>query len=306
MIQRGFSYPVGQVHCLGVGLGAHVCGFTGKHLATKGFSLERITGTMPTQEHVFFLPLKWILSLPSRRAFSEQIRSKGLSSAALDPAGPGFNNQPLSGRLDATDARFVDVIHTDANNPWFWLNLGLQQPIGDVDLYPNGGKIQLKCPSFLQLWTHSFYRNSPVSPSVLFGWMMIVYDPHHTQDSCSICVQAKVSWCRCLEKAILAFCHWAGRHQSHGTPLKSVTVSGLCRVQFFACVWLIVPSWQNELLAMLSHWHWFSRFMQHLPVKCNFQTGCLAVIWRQWSCTHFLCLASLQQFPVIVYKQHYR
>ncbi|MXQ82046.1 hypothetical protein E5288_WYG012500 [Bos mutus] len=33
----------------------------------------------------------------------------------LDPAGPQFSGKPSTGRLDYTDADFVDVIHTDTN-----------------------------------------------------------------------------------------------------------------------------------------------------------------------------------------------
>ncbi|KAF4025942.1 hypothetical protein G4228_018040, partial [Cervus hanglu yarkandensis] len=33
----------------------------------------------------------------------------------LDPAGPQFSGKPANGRLDYTDANFVDVIHTDTN-----------------------------------------------------------------------------------------------------------------------------------------------------------------------------------------------
>lgn len=33
--------------------------------------------------------------------------------AALDPAGPQFTGTPPEDRLDATDAQFVDVLHTD-------------------------------------------------------------------------------------------------------------------------------------------------------------------------------------------------
>lgn len=35
--------------------------------------------------------------------------------SGLDPAGPQFSGKPSTGRLDYTDADFVDVIHTDTN-----------------------------------------------------------------------------------------------------------------------------------------------------------------------------------------------
>ncbi|XP_006153655.1 lipase member I isoform X2 [Tupaia chinensis] len=58
----------------------------------------------------------------------------------LDPAGPKFSGKPSYNRLDYTDAKFVDVIHSDANG------LGIQEPLGHIDFYPNGGKKQPGCP----------------------------------------------------------------------------------------------------------------------------------------------------------------
>uniref|UniRef100_A0A8D2DDB2 Lipase member H n=1 Tax=Sciurus vulgaris TaxID=55149 RepID=A0A8D2DDB2_SCIVU len=58
----------------------------------------------------------------------------------LDPAGPKFSGKPSNSRLDYTDAKFVDVIHSDAKG------LGIQEPLGHVDFYPNGGKKQPGCP----------------------------------------------------------------------------------------------------------------------------------------------------------------
>ncbi|XP_016007505.1 lipase member I isoform X2 [Rousettus aegyptiacus] len=58
----------------------------------------------------------------------------------LDPAGPKFSGKPSNGRLDYTDAKFVDVIHSDING------LGIKEPLGHIDFYPNGGKTQPGCP----------------------------------------------------------------------------------------------------------------------------------------------------------------
>jgi len=41
--------------------------------------------------------------------------------------------------LDPTDAIFVENIHTDGTAN-LQLGLGLIQPIGHLDIYPNGGK----------------------------------------------------------------------------------------------------------------------------------------------------------------------
>lgn len=53
----------------------------------------------------------------------------------LDPAFPGFDLlTPITGgRLSKGDADFVDVIHTCGGA------LGLLDPVGDADFYPNGG-----------------------------------------------------------------------------------------------------------------------------------------------------------------------
>ncbi|XP_057619841.1 lipase member I [Chionomys nivalis] len=61
----------------------------------------------------------------------------------LDPAGPNFSRKPSDSRLDYTDAKFVDVIHTDSNG------LGIVEPLGHIDFYPNGGKQQPGCPTNL-------------------------------------------------------------------------------------------------------------------------------------------------------------
>ncbi|XP_072940510.1 pancreatic lipase-related protein 3-like [Epargyreus clarus] len=58
---------------------------------------------------------------------------------ALDPAGPCFTNVTLDKRLDRTDAEYVDVVHTNAGV------LGLKEPVGHKDFYPNGGSSQPGC-----------------------------------------------------------------------------------------------------------------------------------------------------------------
>lgn len=51
----------------------------------------------------------------------------------LDPAGPLFTKWPKSLKLDASDAEFVDVIHTDAGI------FGYPRKIGHADFWPNQG-----------------------------------------------------------------------------------------------------------------------------------------------------------------------
>ncbi|XP_023235945.1 pancreatic lipase-related protein 2-like [Centruroides sculpturatus] len=56
----------------------------------------------------------------------------------LDPAGPYFHNVSRHVRLDASDAMFVDIIHTNAAESIF-KGLGTNEMIGHVDFFPNGG-----------------------------------------------------------------------------------------------------------------------------------------------------------------------
>ncbi|KAI4500452.1 hypothetical protein M0802_004414, partial [Mischocyttarus mexicanus] len=62
----------------------------------------------------------------------------------LDPAGPLFESQDPRARLDETDANFVDVIHSNGEQLILG-GLGSWQPMGDVDFYPNGGRMQTGC-----------------------------------------------------------------------------------------------------------------------------------------------------------------
>lgn len=57
----------------------------------------------------------------------------------LDPSRPLFNENASAGRLSAGDARLVEVLHSNGDQ------LGIFQPIGDIDYYINDGKTQPEC-----------------------------------------------------------------------------------------------------------------------------------------------------------------
>lgn len=57
----------------------------------------------------------------------------------LDPASPLFSSTDPKSRLARTDARYVQVIHTNGGV------YGMEQPIGHADFYVNGGKQQPGC-----------------------------------------------------------------------------------------------------------------------------------------------------------------
>ncbi|XP_068086401.1 phospholipase A1 2 [Anabrus simplex] len=103
-----------DMHLVGHSLGAHVVGAAGRSVKRRG-KVARITG--------------------------------------LDPALPGFQFYENSeGRLDDTDAHFVQVIHTCSGA------LGYSSALGHADFYPNGGSpLQPGCccvPEVVQACSH--------------------------------------------------------------------------------------------------------------------------------------------------------
>ncbi|XP_066455221.1 lipase member I [Eleutherodactylus coqui] len=68
----------------------------------------------------------------------------------LDPAGPLFNGKPPEDRLYHSDAKFVDVVHSDIDA------LGYRENLGHIDFYPNGGTDQPGCPKTILSGTEYF------------------------------------------------------------------------------------------------------------------------------------------------------
>jgi len=65
----------------------------------------------------------------------------------LDPSISLFRRVDDFYKLDRTDARFVDIIHTDGGDNFLLAtHMGDGDPLGHADFYPNMGIFQPGCP----------------------------------------------------------------------------------------------------------------------------------------------------------------
>jgi len=58
---------------------------------------------------------------------------------ALEPAQPNFKESQKNERVDVDSGQFVMVLHTST------MFFGIREPVGHVDFYFNGGRIQPSC-----------------------------------------------------------------------------------------------------------------------------------------------------------------
>ncbi|CAH1799198.1 unnamed protein product [Owenia fusiformis] len=140
---------MGDVHCIGHSLGAHVCGFLGNSAGKN--TVGRISG--------------------------------------MDPAAPKFEGSEIEFRLDSSDAKFVDIIHTDADI------LGFLPQLGHVDFYPNGGRDQPGCLLFTcdHSVSHQLYLES-IDKSCAFYSTPCNYSKIYSKDG-GMCYATTVDSC---------------------------------------------------------------------------------------------------------------
>ncbi|XP_077287742.1 pancreatic lipase-related protein 2-like [Arctopsyche grandis] len=134
-----------RFHVIGFSLGAQVSGEIGNHLQVG--KLDRITG--------------------------------------LDPAMPLFSNPNHRQKLDKNDAKFVDIVHTDA------LEKGKLEATGHADFYMNGGMQQPGCTgrdnmsrSGCNHWRAVLYYAESINSNIGFFGM-----------KCSSWIYYMLGWC---------------------------------------------------------------------------------------------------------------
>ncbi|XP_033738718.1 pancreatic lipase-related protein 2-like [Pecten maximus] len=102
----------------------------------------------------------------------EAIRGLGRITG-LDPAEPNFKDTPPEVRLDANDANFVDIIHTDGSEYETISGYGMKMPSGDIDFYPNGGRNQPGCTH--ETWTN-VVSHLELGPQAVGGMLACSHD----------------------------------------------------------------------------------------------------------------------------------
>ncbi|XP_017859308.1 PREDICTED: phospholipase A1 [Drosophila arizonae] len=83
---------------------------------------------------------------------------------ALDPAGPKFRHRSAQFRIDASDAKYVESIHTSGN-------FGFLKPTGSATFYPNYGLYQRNCfyLGCSHIRAYQMFAESINSPSGFWG-----------------------------------------------------------------------------------------------------------------------------------------
>ncbi|XP_019772891.2 pancreatic lipase-related protein 2 isoform X3 [Dendroctonus ponderosae] len=117
--------------------------------------------------HVIYIEARVHTTVVSKQVAHMILTLKRITG--LDPAGPLYewpHMESLDEVLDASDAEFVDVIHTNGGR------IGMITPAGHLDYYPNGGERQPGC----ELWGCSHLRSVEYwTASVKNPWIFQAY-----------------------------------------------------------------------------------------------------------------------------------
>ncbi|TNN47159.1 Phospholipase A1 member A [Liparis tanakae] len=110
-------------------------------VGSKPSWVKQLAGALLRAEDVNVVVVDWVYgaSFAYNLVEEEEEESNAPRPAGLDPAGPMFKGADTYNRLDASDARFVDAIHTDSDY------FGISIPVGHVDFFLNGGNDQTGC-----------------------------------------------------------------------------------------------------------------------------------------------------------------
>ncbi|CAB3224749.1 unnamed protein product [Arctia plantaginis] len=132
LLKKGL--PLKSLHLVGHSMGCHLASYAARYIGSRGFTVPRLTG--------------------------------------LDPAYPFYYPPIAAPHMSASDAAFVDVIHTDGGY------FGTPSSTGHADFWPNGGQsrqpgcisatIPLTSEDFCSHWrSWTFWAESLVSDGLL-------------------------------------------------------------------------------------------------------------------------------------------
>merc|ERR1711915_578025 len=145
-----------------------------RHIARHGAELlaqNIVSGSLPV-EKIYFMGHSLgahMMSFAAKDIFEITGKKVGRITA-LDPAGPLFNACASKYRIDASDAQFVDTVHTDSG---YFPYQGMVKSVSDADFKVNGGSGQPGCSDHscnhfyaTRVWRKSLFDVCPLCPVI--------------------------------------------------------------------------------------------------------------------------------------------